>query len=144
VNHTRNSFRNLIKSNQNRIVFTIFRLILNQTDVRLIPNRSENCKYNPISVWFNKISKRFFYMKTEKTTPIRRIAVLETVSRHARGPDWGPPWNPPDHHSTVILRGGLNLAPIMPRDASLSDSGCEFFSLEGEGIKRSCLFLSKY
>ena len=31
-------------------------LIWNQTDVRLVPNQSENGKYNLISVWFNKIS----------------------------------------------------------------------------------------
>ena len=50
---TQKSFRNLIKSNRNQIVFTIFRLIWNQTDVRLVPNQSANGKYNLISVWFN-------------------------------------------------------------------------------------------
>ena len=34
--HTQKSFRNLIKSNRNQIVFTIFRLIWIQTDVRLL------------------------------------------------------------------------------------------------------------
>ena len=43
-------FRNLIKSNRNQIVFTIFRLIWNETGVRLVPNQSENGKYNFISV----------------------------------------------------------------------------------------------
>ena len=33
--HTENFFRNLIKSNRNQIVFTIFCLIWNQTDVHL-------------------------------------------------------------------------------------------------------------
>ena len=51
--------RNLLESNWNQIVFPIFRLIWNQTDVRLVQNQSENCKYNPISVWLNKILKRF-------------------------------------------------------------------------------------
>ena len=37
-------------SNRNQIVFTIYRLIWNQTDVCLIPNQSENSKYNLISV----------------------------------------------------------------------------------------------
>ena len=32
---------------------------LNQTDVRLAPNQSENGKYNLISVLFTKIWKRF-------------------------------------------------------------------------------------
>ena len=31
-----------------------------QTDVRLVPYQLENGKYNLISVWFHKISKRFF------------------------------------------------------------------------------------
>ena len=34
---TEKSFRNVIKSNRNQIVFIIFRLIWNQTDVRLFP-----------------------------------------------------------------------------------------------------------
>ena len=33
---THNYFRNIIKSNRNQIVFTIFRLIWNPTDVRLV------------------------------------------------------------------------------------------------------------
>ena len=50
--------RNLIKSDRNQIVFTIFRL--NQTDVRLI--QSGNGEYNLISVWYNKISRRFLFV----------------------------------------------------------------------------------
>ena len=42
--------RNLIKSIRNQIVFTIFRLICYQTDVRLIPNLSMYGKYNLIWV----------------------------------------------------------------------------------------------
>ena len=41
------------------------------------------------------------------------------------------PWNPSDHHSPIVLRGltkaTLNRAPIIPRDASLLDSQCNFF-----------------
>ena len=48
--HTEKYFRNLIKSNRNQIVFTIFRLIGIQTDVRLDPNQSVHCTYNLISV----------------------------------------------------------------------------------------------
>ena len=58
--HTEKSFRNLIKSNRNQIVFTMHRLILTQKGIRLDPNQSENRKYNLISVWFKTISKRFF------------------------------------------------------------------------------------
>ena len=47
--------------NQNQIVLIIFRLIWNQTDVHLVQNQWKNGKYNLISLWFNKISKRFLY-----------------------------------------------------------------------------------
>ena len=55
----RNWFIFLVKLNRNQIVFTIFRLILIQTDVRLDQNQSENVKYNLITCWFNLILKRF-------------------------------------------------------------------------------------
>ena len=64
--YTEKSFRNLIKSNWNRIVFTMHRLIWNQMEVRLVLNQSENGKYNLISVWFNKISKKFLCASREK------------------------------------------------------------------------------
>ena len=60
--HTEKSFLNLIKSTQNQIVFTIFRLICNQTDVRVVQNQSKSGKYNLISVWLNKILKIFLYV----------------------------------------------------------------------------------
>ena len=50
---------NLIKSTRIQIIFTIFLLIWNQTDVILVPNQSANGKYNLISGWLNKISKIF-------------------------------------------------------------------------------------
>ena len=56
--HTEKSFRNLIKSIRNQIVSIIFLLIWKQTYVRLVPNQSENGKYNLNSFRFNKISKR--------------------------------------------------------------------------------------
>ena len=47
-------FRNLIKTNRNQIVFTIFRLIWNKTANEeypfAAPNQSENGKYNLFSV----------------------------------------------------------------------------------------------
>jgi len=68
--HTEKSYRNIKKSNRNQIGFRFeiqyyityyifFRVIWNQTDVRLVPNQSANSKYNLNSVWFIKISKRF-------------------------------------------------------------------------------------
>ena len=56
---TEKYFRNLIKSTRNQIVFTLFQSIWIQTNFRLDPNQSENGKYNLISGWFNKISKKF-------------------------------------------------------------------------------------
>ena len=67
ISHTEKSFRNLLKSNRNQTVVTVFRLIWIQTDVRLVPNQSENGNYNLISGWFNKISKTFFCVYTEQT-----------------------------------------------------------------------------
>ena len=52
------SFPNPIKSTRNQIVYTIFRLIWIQVDVRLDPNQSENGKYNLISGSFNKILRK--------------------------------------------------------------------------------------
>ena len=50
--HAEKSFQNLIESNRNQIVITIFRLILNSKRVRpfAVLNQSEKCKYNLISV----------------------------------------------------------------------------------------------
>ena len=60
----------VIKSNRNHIVFTIFRLIWNQTDVHFGSHGKYNLcmvntiylvhgKYNLISVWMNKFPKSF-------------------------------------------------------------------------------------
>ena len=55
---------NLYLNNNLNINKIIFRLIIylfliwNQTDVRSVPYRSENGKYNLISVWLNKIFKK--------------------------------------------------------------------------------------
>ena len=56
--HTEKSFWNIVKWNQNQIVYTIFPSIWNETDVRLVPNQSVRGKYNLISGWFNKIPKK--------------------------------------------------------------------------------------
>ena len=61
--------RNLIKSNRNQIVFTVFRSIWSQTDVHLVRNQSENGKYKLISVWLIKILKIFLCVHWETTSP---------------------------------------------------------------------------
>ena len=48
--HTGKVFRNLIKSNQNKIVFTISLLVWNPTEFRQAHNRSENDVHNLIPV----------------------------------------------------------------------------------------------
>ena len=51
------------------------------------------------------------------------IAIRETMRLSASwGPIEGPPENPLDHHSTIVLmglRGALSWAPIMTKDASI-------------------------
>ena len=65
VVHTGKSFWNLITSNWNQIVFTIFLLIWSQTDVCLVPNQ-----FDSKSVWFYKISRRFIYAYTEHSSKL--------------------------------------------------------------------------
>ena len=61
--HTENFFlKNLIKETRNQIVFTVFRQIWIQTDVRLDPNQSENGKYNLTLGLFNQISKKYLFV----------------------------------------------------------------------------------
>ena len=85
--HAEKSFRNLIKSNRNQFVFTIFRLICNQTDVRLIPNQSENGKYNLISGCLDKIWKRFFSVQGEHqySSHVSFVIQIESLICAARG-----------------------------------------------------------
>ena len=95
--YTEKYFWNLIKSNRYQIIFTIFWLIWNQTDVRCVPNQSENGKYNLISVSFNKIflcvrRTTFFYQSSpEMLTP---IGMME--------PDWKTHKNPLVDYCTDI------------------------------------------
>ena len=65
--HAEKSVQNLIKSTRNQIVFIMHRLISKQTDVCLVPNQPENGECNLISVWFNKIPKRYLFVCIHKT-----------------------------------------------------------------------------
>ena len=60
--HADKFFRNLIKSNRNQIVFTIFRLIYNQTEYSLYPNQWECGIYNQTFVDFATIRSRFLFV----------------------------------------------------------------------------------
>ena len=55
--HTEKSFRNLIKSNRNKIVYTIFRLIWNQTDTVRLLFQINRCMVN--TIWFQVDLIRF-------------------------------------------------------------------------------------
>ena len=65
---------------------------------------------------------------TIKTTAVSRIRNWRLSA--SWGTNWVPLTNPSEDYSTIIvrgLRGGLNLAPITPRDASLSYSEGDCF-----------------
>ena len=60
-----------------------------------------------------------------KPTQIRRKAVHEVGVCGIMGDQFRAPLEPHEHYSTIVLsglRGALKCVPIMPRDASLSDS----------------------
>ena len=77
--YTKKSFQDLIKSNCYQIVFTIYRLIWNQMDVRFIRNQSENDEYNLILVWLNKISKIFICVYILKACIMRGVRSVRRV-----------------------------------------------------------------
>ena len=97
--------------NRNQIVFTIFRLIWDQMDVRLFPNRSGNGKYNLISVGCYKILKRFL----RRTTGREAIDSLYPggAIRGLLKPHF-PSWHSLVDDGTVIdwFEGGPQSAPV--------------------------------
>ena len=105
--HTEKSFRNLVKSNRNQIVFTIFRLIWNQ----MVPNQSENGKWNLISVWFNKITERFIYAYNDQ----ERHVFLSNHGIPIKGPLIGGLEGPPyfNCHSLECYRSRLNILCVI-------------------------------
>ena len=52
---------NLLKSNQTRIVISLFRLIWHRMEFRLARNQLDNSKYNLISVNLKRVGKDFSY-----------------------------------------------------------------------------------
>ena len=76
--HTEKFFPILIKSNQNQIVFTIVLTDLEPNGRPFaVPNQSENSKYNLISVWSNKYSKKFLF--SSKLNCFRRQIIWKSV-----------------------------------------------------------------
>ena len=83
-------------------------------------------------IFFGKNETKFHSIWSGKITAIRRIAVRETgISRYHRDPIKGSPETPRTSQHFYIggFKGALNWDPIMPRDASLSDSECKFSTL---------------
>ena len=101
IHTTGKTFRNFIKSNRNKIVYTILRLISNQTDVRLVPNQSTNGKYNLISVWFNKISKKNLCVQQD-LSPIKNWVALSS--------QWIMRWFLCDHRITAAATDMICMA----------------------------------
>ena len=90
-------------------------ILLNQTEIRLylpFSDRfgSENDKYNLVSVWFNRISKKILF---RQSCP-RDLASLSASRRTNRG----PLWNPSSHHRTMVLR--VLIGPPLCREAVVS------------------------
>ena len=103
--HTKKSFRNLIKSNWNQIVVTIFRLICNQTDVHMVPNQPENGNYNLISVWFDSIRFRKKFSVCRISAQLRCTAVREAGDYlYLRAHNWDPLTTPRTSQQYMVPR----------------------------------------
>ena len=61
--HIEKSFQNIFRSNQIWIVITLFWFISHQKKMRLVPNWSEDGKYNPIQVDIIRFIKDFSVSK---------------------------------------------------------------------------------
>ena len=90
----------------------------------------------------------FFVQKREKMVALEEVRAVVTLKLRtgkttlrcprcwrlsaSRGPNRGPTLKAVEHHSGILsmgLRGALNSAPIMPRDARLTDIRFDFPSL---------------
>ena len=106
----------IIKLNRNQIEFTMHRLIWNSKRMRsfAVPNQSVHVIHNLISVWYNKIWKRFLCV-------VQLIRCLQSAERLA---SFGAHLIPPQHHSTMAEYQVIGLDPptrhsIMPTNTSL-------------------------
>ena len=66
---TEKSSLKLVSPNQVQFVFTLFRLIWNQTELRLVPIQSENGKYKLNLDYINKIQGKFLRVSTLHFSP---------------------------------------------------------------------------
>ena len=73
--------------------------------------------------------------RTGNTTAIRHIAVSDThISRHHSGPIEGPR-ETPRTVTSLLYSVFLDISPIMPRGASLADTGCNISSLVSRDVR---------
>ena len=104
--HAEKYFPNIVKSNRNQIIFTIFWSILNQTEFHLFLNQSENSKYNLISVC------------SKKNSPC--VPSASRVPRRV-GRTWGatlrpaPPPSPPAPAPPIVGAPGNTAGPTPPQ-----------------------------
>ena len=56
------SVSNSFQINRNTIVVTVFLLIMNPTNFRLVNNQKENCNYDRIHINLKRIRKRFLWI----------------------------------------------------------------------------------
>ena len=103
--HTEKSFWNCIKSNPNQIVFTIFPLIRNQTELFFVPNQSEKGIYNLIPVistrMLNYLAKLKIFFDEMPLSANLREPVLNPKACGVQGCSPGGGcggWSPPAHN----------------------------------------------
>ena len=95
------------------IVYTIFRLIFNQTDVRLVINQLKNDEYNLISACFSKISK--ISLCVEYMQRLGKGFLREGFAYVTAGPGrYKPRWN---MSGGIIVLGALSETPGTIRNA---------------------------
>ena len=120
------------------IVVTVFLSILNQIKFHLVQNRKESYPIQCERKWKYSFLSAGIKIRLQKE-PRSETAVRQTsVSRHHGGPNEGSLEASPtsQHYRIEGFKGVLNWAPIMPREASVLDIGCEFFQSDDLGMPR--------
>ena len=109
---------------------TVFFLILNQMEFHLVQNRKGNCHLDHIPFTLKGNGNIVFLVHHTGKNNRRVNVVQKFIISASWDSNWGLPWNLSDNHDTIVskdLRGALNWAALMPRDASHSDSQCGYF-----------------
>ena len=116
------------------IIWTVFLLIMNPTEIRWVHNQKENCPYDHIPFNFKGIVRLFcvnFRIKKDYSDWACSYQ-RDLSSCHHEGSNKGSPEATLKHHGNIVprsLRRILDLASILPRDVSLS-AGNEIFPVQ--------------